>query len=480
MSDCQSQAVQASDEERALAVNAGLQGTDLHRGMMMEGEQNTPFRISPEPFWIDEELYAAIESLGPHLLAFYEAANRLYLQSVRGNAPDWIRDYLERGKSETVLDYQKMRRFRPDLPVIIRPDVIPTDDGLVVSELDSVPGGFGLLAALSRQYAALGYELAGGADGIIDGFWEAVSSLAQDAPDPLVAVTVSDESDAYRGEMQWLAERLRESGRRAVTVHPRELMFQEDGLYVAHQGATARIDVLYRFFELFDLKNIPKIDLILYAIRKEIVRATPPIKSHLEEKLWMALLHHKALRPLWLEQLGEERLRLFERIFPMSWVMDARPLPPHAEIPGIAIGGRPVSDWRQLKTATQRERELVIKPSGFSPQAWGSRGVRIGHDLSQEEWATGVESALEAFGTTPHVLQRFHKGRRFLVRYYDFQDKAIKSMPARVRLCPYFFVVGGTVRLGGILATAVGLDKKVIHGMSEAVMAPVAVRSSSS
>lgn len=476
MANCQSPAVHASDVERALAVNAGLEGTDLHRGMMLEGEQNTPFRISPEPFWIDEALYRTIESLGPHLLAFYEAANRLYLRSVRGSAPDWVRDYLERGKSETVLDYQKMRRFRTDLPVIIRPDIIPTDDGFVVSELDSVPGGFGLLAALSRQYAALGYELVGGADGIVHGFWDAVASLAEGMPDPLVAVAVSDESDAYRGEMAWLTGRLGEMGRRAVTVHPRQLRFQEDGLYVEHDGRPQKVDVLYRFFELFDLKNIPKIDLILYAIRKETVRATPPLKSHLEEKLLMALLHHGALKPFWLEQLGEERYELFKRVFPMSWVMDPRPLPPHAEIPGLSVGGVPVSDWRQLKTATQRERELVIKPSGYSPQAWGSRGVKIGHDLPQDEWAEGVEQALEAFETTPHVLQRFHKGRKFTVRYYDFEEKSVKSMPARVRLCPYYFVVGGEVRLGGILATAVSLDKKVIHGMSEAVMAPVAVR----
>ncbi|HLS90142.1 MAG TPA: hypothetical protein VK101_02740, partial [Limnochordia bacterium] len=162
-----------------MLINKDLEGTELHRGMMLEGEQNTPFRISPDPFFIDRELYEKIEALGPHLLAFYQAANRLYLQSVRGSQPDWVRDYLERGKSETVLDYQRMRRFRTDLPVIIRPDVIPTDDGIIVSELDSVPGGFGLLAALSQAYARLGFDLVGGADGIVEGFWQAVSALAR-------------------------------------------------------------------------------------------------------------------------------------------------------------------------------------------------------------------------------------------------------------------------------------------------------------
>ena len=46
------------------------------------------------------------------------------------------------------------------------------------------------------------------------------------------AVVVSDESDAYRGEMRWLAERLREMGHKAYEVHPRQIFFQEDGLYI--------------------------------------------------------------------------------------------------------------------------------------------------------------------------------------------------------------------------------------------------------
>jgi len=45
-------------------------------------------------------------------------------------------------------------------------------------------------------------------------------------------------------------------------------------------------------------------------------------------------------------------------------------------------------------------------------------------------------------------------------------------MPGRVRLSPYYFIAGDNVELGGILATVCPLDKKLIHGMTEAVMAP--------
>jgi hypothetical protein len=42
----------------------------------------------------------------------------------------------------------------------------------------------------------------------------------------------------------------------------------------------------------------------------------------------------------------------------------------------------------------------------------------------------------------------------------------------RLRLCPYFFVVGSEVRLAGALATFCPPDKKIIHGMQDAVLLP--------
>ena len=50
-------------------------------------------------------------------------------------------------------------------------------------------------------------------------------------------------------------------------------------------------------------------------------------------------------------------------------------------------------------------------------------------------------------------------------------------MPGRVRLCPYYFVAGNTdsakTQLGGVLATICPADKKILHGMIDAILAPV-------
>lgn len=440
-------------------------------------QQQIRWRVSPRPFAISPEVYAEIESLGSLLREFYLCMQELYFNSAAGRMPGWIAEYLDLGKTEQVKEYGRMRRFRSDLPLIIRPDVLLTEDGLAITELDSVPGGFGLTAELARVYSRLGYDVVGGPDGILQGFSRGVESLAGEKR-PLTAIVVSDESADYREEMAWLAQALQASGFPCFTVAPQELVFQEDGLYIQVGGVPRRIAVLYRFFELFDLKNIPKIDLILYAVRKRLVRATPPLKHYFEEKLNVAIFHHPALAKWWEQKLGRAGFAKLKRVFPRTWVVDNRPLPPHAVIPGLEVGGEPVSDFAQVAQASQSGREFVLKVSGFSELAWGSRGVAVGHDLSQADWSQRIAHALAEFPRNPYILQEFRKARQVEASYLDLADGTVKPMRGRVRLCPYYFVHDYGVSLGGILATVCPIEKKLIHGMVDAVMAPAMVEGS--
>jgi len=441
-----------------------------------EFQQSIRWRVSPRPFGVSPSIYAEIEQLGPLLVEFYRSIQELYLSSAAGRMPRWISEYLELGKPEQVIEYGRMRRFRRDLPLIIRPDMLLTETGLAITELDSVPGGFGLTGELGRVYSQLGYTVVGGADGIVRGFAQGVRSL--DDGEPVAAIVVSDESADYREEMDWLAGALRKKGFTCFAVSPREVLFQEDGLYVEAAGVRQRITVLYRFFELFDLKNIPKIDLMLYAIRKRLVRVTPPLKSYLEEKLNLALFHHPALANWWEERLGAAGFAKLQQVFPRTWIVDSRPLPPHAVIPGLEVGGRPVTEFVQLAQASQSGREFALKVSGFSELAWGSRGVSIGHDLSQADWSARLEEALASFPTHPYILQEFCKARQVEASYFDPETGSVAAMRGRVRLCPYYFVHSSGVSLGGILATICPVEKKLIHGMVDAVMAPTMVEGS--
>jgi hypothetical protein len=271
-----------------------------------------------------------------------------------------------------------------------------------------------------------------------------------------VHIVVSEESATYRPEMEWLADQL---GSSKFTVQNSQF----DGFV---EG-----DAIYRFFELFDLANVPSARAIFEAARQKRIRLTPPPKPIFEEKVLFALLWNRNLRGFWRQELGQSFLERLLQHVPYSWVVDPAPLPPHAAIPELNL-----TDWHQLKALSQRERELILKVSGHSEEAWGARGVYLGSDLSHADWSIAVDKALQSFNRSPHVLQRYHKPRLVQARYFDFERSELVAMPGRVRLCPYYFVTGdgdaARTELGGVLATVCPADKKIIHGMKDAMLAP--------
>ena len=441
--------------------------------------QRAPWRLSPEPFWLSPELVETLEGLGADLLAFYQACNRLYQASVRGRVPSWVTEYLDAGRPDQVVLYGRMNRFRRHTPLVIRPDLFFTDQGLKATELDSVPGGMGFTASLAQAYASLGYEPVGGARGMVERFAamaQSAATMARDAPaDGILAIVVSQESADYWPEMQWLATAVDDLGVPAVAVRPEEVVFTEAHLQAPYAGGLRPVSVVYRFFELFDLPNIPKYELILYAAKKGRVAITPPLKSYLEEKLLFALFHHPVLADFWREQLGAEVQQRLAQVIPETWVLDPAPLPPAATIPGLRIADRPVQSWDQLRGLTQKWRQLVLKPSGFDPLAWGSRGVSVGHDMAAEDWEAAVDTALARFPRTRYVLQHFYRTERSPVPYFDFARNQLRLLRGRARLNPYYLVVGDQAHLAGVLVTVCPPDKKVIHGMVDAVMSPGAL-----
>ena len=184
-----------------------------------------------------------------------------------------------------------------------------------------------------------------------------------------------------------------------------------------------------------------------------------------------ALLWNRNLQTFWRQELGEGFFNRMQRLAPYTWAVDPSPLPPHAAIPELNL-----TDWHQLAALSQKERELILKVSGFSPHAWGARGVFLGSDLSHADWTAAVERAVSSFGSSPFVLQRYHKPGLVDAQWFDFDQNQVVPMKGRVRLCPYYFVIGeaetARAQLGGVLATICPANKKIIHGMPEAIFAP--------
>jgi hypothetical protein len=428
----------------------------LPTGGLFAGQE---WRISPSPFSLGEKLAREIESLGRVLLQFYRATNLLYRKSAEGKLPPWVAHWLDLGKPAELIALQRSPAFKNHVPRVIRPDLLITDDGLRVTELDSVPGGIGLTAWLNQTYArgegrtSQGEgEIIGASDGMLRGFASIFGAAER------VHLIVSDEAATYRPEMEWLATQL--GPRFAV----RDVNFSQ----------FAAGDAVYRFFELFDLANVPNAKQIFTLAAENQLAVTPPPKPVFEEKMLFALLWNRNLQGFWRQELGEAFLARLKKLVPYTWMVDPTPLPPHSAIPELNL-----TDWQQLKTLSQKERDLILKVSGFSEHAWGARGVFLGSDLSQEDWAQAVDAALANFATSPRVLQRFHKPALVDASWFDFSRSEVVPMKGRARLCPYYFVAGdgdaARPQLGGVLATIVPADKKIVHGMTDAVLAPSSI-----
>jgi hypothetical protein len=410
--------------------------------------------LSPDAFAIDEKFERELEQLGHRLFVFQRACNQLYQLSVKGKQPDWIARYLDAGKPAELIADSRQKQFRDALPWVIRPDLVLTDEGYVIAEIDSVPGGIGLTGWLNQTYAGLDGEIIGGAEGMMEGF----QSVLPNGGD----ILVSEESATYRPEMQWMAARLNE---RSPAFHWQVLPAEN---YEPKNGRA-----VYRFFELFDLPNIPGIDRTLRAAVEGAITVTPPIKPYLEEKMWFALFWLQPLREFWRRELGEKYFAKLQEVIPYTWLLDPTPLPQHAVLPRLEI-----HSWHEAARFSQKERDLLLKVSGFSPLGWGSRGIALGRDLPHSEWQQRIENALATFDRSPTIMQRFHKGRLFDHRYWDPESRELRTMKGRVRLCPYFFVEKDEVRLRGALATIVPADKKLLHGMRDAIMIPSARQAS--
>ena len=431
--------------------------------------------LSPDAFPIDKKFLADLEQLGHRLLVFQRACNQLYQLSVKGKQPAWVARYLDAGKPKELIEFSRRKEIREILPRVIRPDLILTDETYIIAEIDSVTGGIGLTGWLNQTYSKFDSEIIGGANGMLDGFRTVLPNGGD--------IVISEEAATYRPEMEWVSARLNQKMLDSGSSIPDEektAAAVDRASSIKNRVSAALWRVLsaenyepqegravYRFFELFDLPNIPKIEELLRANAEGRVTITPPIKPFLEEKMWFALFWLKPLQEFWRRELGEKYFLQLQKVIPYSWLLDPTPLPQHAVIPRLEI-----HDWGEAAKFSQRDRDLLLKVSGFSPLGWGSRGISLGSDLAHAEWEKRIDNALSTFDSSPTILQKFHKARLVEHRYWDSESGEVKTMKGRVRLCPYYFVEPDKVKLRGALATVVPADKKFVHGMRDGILVP--------
>ncbi len=407
------------------------------------------WRVSPEPFVLSKAEVRQLAQLGRSSTASENLRSSLPAQP-RRLAARLDREGSRPGKPEPLLSAGLASATLTETPRVIRPDLILTSNGFSATELDSVPGGIGLTAWLGETYAALdpAHEIVGGADGMFGGF---ASIFGRTGP-----------ISSSRGNRPAIAPRC--NGSR--TVSPRLARRRCRDLRGRGAGSVSFSS------SSSTCRTSPPAGNSWPAAAAGRVKVTAPFKPWLEEKMWSALFWSHPLRDVWKRELRESNWNRLRSIFPQSWIVDPAEVPHHAVIPGLEIGS-----FAELKHFTRTERELVLKLSGFNEHAWGSRSVTVGQDASQSEWGEAVDEAIASYERAPYVLQRFHAGRLVTHPWWNPATGRIEMMEGRVRLCPYYFVSAKdeSVALGGVLATICPSDKKILHGMRDAILVPCRV-----
>ncbi|MCB9763878.1 MAG: hypothetical protein H6739_29175 [Alphaproteobacteria bacterium] len=336
----------------------------------------------------------------------------------------------------------------------VRPDVLITEDGPMICELDFVPAGRGVtllgLPVVAQQRAFLGAFAA----------WYRGLGF-----DTILYASATVDEDITLGDMRRFCVGMREH--LEVDVHHANIddVQSFDGL----------IDRLYYASEMRSPR--PVID-----GGASIVTAEP----WLDSKMIFAVVHDQASDPFLLSHLGEDALRFFRRVFPRSYDLAQLRRTDPALLRRITATSTP-------DAPAERKRWLLKSTAADS---WGSRGVVLGASYSgrrfREAVMRGVSPRRKDLGARP-LLQRFVPSVDFTAvwdglvegRYHQVDPRAVghradpvtlapASRPVHARFGPYVLV--DTAR-GALTVAPYGVgvfrQDELVHGSKDAILCAV-------
>lgn len=393
-----------------------------------------PFHVSDEPLGLSPEQHDDLQHLSVELSAFMTAADQLY------HTDEEAAGLLNRGKPEI------FQQNRPARQPFIRPDLIITEDGFAVCEIETSPFGLGLAHALNTAYRAEGHET------IVNG--ELRHHLDDVLPDR-GSLVYSAKTEAYRGQLGYAVERL-------FAADGRDWQLREATEAAADEGSGTEGGI-YRAFYLHEYETDP-------AVRELIERGetaggdwTPSLTPHLEEKALMAFLWDDRWEAYFRRELGDASYEYLQSVVPPTWIVGEE----EHFMPGLPGG---VADTEDIAGLSRSKRALVLKSSGYDHHGSWAESVELLHQKSGAEAGRLLVGAA-ARNDGLQIVQEFRRGVKMPMSYTE--DGITRTDEVRVRLTPYVDPATGRV----IAAKATGRSgTDFIHAATDSVNAAVGVR----
>lgn len=389
---------------------------------------NINFRVSPDPLLIEPAQAEALTRAGQELASYLAATQDLYESDETAAA------LLDRGKPERFL-----RETEPDY-LFFRPDMIITSEGLAVCEIETSPFGLGLSELLNRAYASAGHETMAEP--------EALKMHVHSRTSPDGKILFSDKTKAFSGQLEFLAETVFGGDDRDWSAENASEANTDGDIYRAHY--------LVEYLSDFAVRD-------LYDSLDDKQSITPSLTPQFEEKAILALIWDKRFEDFYRKALGNSSHDFLRTIIPPTWIV--------GEESGFALGlPNNYEDSVELAKLSRRQRQYVLKVSGFSQDSAWAEGVRFLSSTSQADAAAALAES-KAKTDQLYIVQAFHEGAKLPMRYETPDGSA--SMAARVRLTPYFDTKTGDL----LTIKATGCENTHrIHASSTSINTAVGVK----
>lgn len=396
-----------------------------------ETREKIPFNVSPQPLNLSETEVSQVVQIGADVTAFMASCEQLYRSEAE------IQDILDCGKPSN------LRGVSDPSYLFVRPDLLITDEGLSICEIETSPFGLALADLLNSAYRSVNFQTLVSPEVLKDFLVKNTADRGR--------VVYSQNTSAYEGQLSYIAEKLLSGDGRKWEASP------------VDQVTGSQSGYFYRGFYLYE--STDNLFINNFAANTPGDRITPSLTPYMEEKALMALLWDKRWVQHFVSTLGQEAVDRLRVHIPPTWIVGREdffddPL------------GRGFSSSTELAAIPKPKRKFVFKKSGFGHGSSWAEGVKFLHEESGVQ-SERILKAAQSDTTSLYVIQEFREGSE---REMEFEDKSgnFKPMRARIRLTPYFSMVPDS--RGQLLAVkATGCeDTNYIHASTVSINTAVA------
>ncbi len=365
------------------------------------------FRISPDPFKLTRQQKTEIEDIGKAICNYMDSCIELY------KTDENVHILLDKGKPNEFKNVNDIKYL------FLRPDLILTDTGFCVCEIETSPFGLGLAEILNRAYGNQGY------DTVV--YQNQLKNYIQSQINDSGTIAYSDKVKAFEGQLQFMATDLFSSASKIWNAK------QIDSQSITNKQ-------IYRAFylnEKFTDKNV-------YQFLQQPHLYIPTSTPQFEEKALLSFIWDKRYATTLKERLGNGDFSLLREIIPKTWVLGEEK---------YVDGGLPngIQDVLELADLSKSNRKFVLKQSGFSiSSSWGE-GVKFLHKFGKNKVIELLKTAAEDKEHL-YVIQEFGQGKNVPMSFID-EDGVLQNINAKIRITPYYAYMGNNK--GKIIAAKV-------------------------